>query len=172
MGQSNEKNLLRRLGTTVAPLMDSQLAGVIDDFVRSGAAVVVSKRAVSGDSLFTSRRTWALAFGLSAMKAVAIGAVAYLLLGWWWGIAVAVVSYVAFSLYTVALLRPGPFDRARRVKLMGIGEAGSYLLLVLALVPVLWPWLWVAFIILPVLWYVSMNRVLWSGSGSAWAPGV
>ncbi len=166
-----ESNLLRRLGTRIEPPLPA-MSGLNEDVVRGGGAVVVNKRAMLGDWLFPNRATWALAFGLSWAKAIALGAIAYLLLGWWWGIEVAVVSFVAFSVYTIALLRPGPFDRPRRVKVMGLGEAGSYLLLVLALVPVLWPWLWAVFIILPVLWYVSMNRMLWSGSGSAWAPGV
>ena len=171
LAQSNERNLLRRLGTTVGPLMGPQLAGLIEDAVRGGAVVVVSKRAAVGDFLFTGRRTWAFAFGLSWAKATALGVVGFLLLGWW-GVAVAVVSYAVFMLYTVVLLRPGPFDRPRRVRIMGLGEAGSYLLLVFALAPVLWPWLWVAFIVLPVLWFTMLNRTLWTGSGSAWAPGV
>lgn len=171
LAQSNEPNLLRRLGATVGPPMPA-LAGLIEDVVRGGGAVAVNKRALTGDWLLPSRAAWFLAFGLSYAKAAALGVVAYLVLGWWWGIAVAVAAYFVFGVYTVALLRPGPFARPKRMVVMGAGEAASYLLLVLALVPALWPWLWALFVVLPVAWFVTLNRVLWSGSGSAWAPGV
>ncbi|MGI0156268.1 MAG: hypothetical protein ACREDE_09105, partial [Thermoplasmata archaeon] len=140
--------------------------------VRGGAAVVVSKRAALERFLFPGGGTWALAIGLSAAKAAALGAVGWLVLGPGWGLPVGLVGWLAFFTYTLLLLRPGPFDRPRRLRIMGLGEAGSYLLLVFALVPVLWPWLWALFVVLPVVWFVSLNRVLWSGSGSAWAPGV
>ena len=123
------------------------------------------------DWLLTSRGAWVLAVGLSTAKAAAIGTVALLVGGpWWWASAVSFVAGLVFYTYTFALLRPGRWNRPRRVKLMGIGEASSYLLLVLAVAPLLLPWLWALFLVLPVLWFVGMNHALWVGSGSAWAP--
>jgi 4-hydroxybenzoate polyprenyltransferase len=144
LAQAGERNLLRRLGSRILP----------EEWFWPGILVVV------------------FGFILSFGKAITLGAVAWEVDGSWWYVAVFFVSWMSFTVYTSLLLRPGPFDRGHRVRVMGIGEAGSYLLLVLALAPALWPWLWVPFIVLPVLWFVTLNRALWSRTGSAWAPGV
>ena len=172
LGHGGERNLLQRLGSRVGPgplgAASPTLASLLAQAESGGAKVTGNTEPF----LLTGTGTWALALGLSTAKAAALGAVGWLALGLNWGVLAAIVSFLAFALYTVLLLQPGPFDRPRRVKIMGLGEAGSYLLLVFALVPALWPWLWVPFVVLPVLWFTVLNRVLWVGSGSAWAPGV
>ncbi|MFZ2058383.1 MAG: UbiA family prenyltransferase [Acidimicrobiales bacterium] len=171
LARPNEENLLRRLGSRVespVPAMDELLSVA----KRYGAIVNVGHRALTGDWLFTSSRAWVLANVLSAAKAVALGAVAWMLGGPSWGMVVGIAAWAIFSVYSFALLRSGPWNRPCRVKTMGIGEATSYLLLVFALASSLWPYLLVTFLVLPVVWFVSMNRALWVGSGSAWAPGV
>lgn len=168
LGQPGEKNLLRRLGSSVGP-------GVLGAASPTLAAVVQSGTVVTGDTtpfLLTSERTWVFGIGLTLAKSLTLASVSWLLAGPYWGLVVFTLSWVILLLYTRSLLMPGPFDRPRRLRLMGAGEAGSYLLLVLALVPALWPWLWILFVILPVLWFATLNRALWSRTGSAWAPGV
>ena len=165
----NERNLLRRLGSRVG-------AGPLGATSPAWSRVAEQNPGgVTGDTtpfLIPSTGTLALGFGLSAAKAAALGALAWDLAGALWGAVVGVASLCLFGLYTAVLLRPGPFNRGARLRAMGIGEAGSYLLLVVALGPALWPWLVGAFIIIPVLFFGAMNRRLWRRTGSAWAPGV
>jgi 4-hydroxybenzoate polyprenyltransferase len=178
LGQRNEGNLLRRLGSRVGP-------GLLGAASPTLATVVDSGASVTGDTepfLLVGRATWWFGLVLSALKALALAFVASLVSGavlWplWsfgtpWGTLIAFVSGFAFAAYSTVLLWPGPFDRGTRLRIMGIGEAGSYLLLVFALAPALWPWLLPAFVVLPVLWFAGMNRWLWARTGSAWAPGV
>ena len=80
LGQSNERNILRRLGTRIGALM-GPLDGILKDLERGGAKVTRGPRAASGDFLFPSASTWELAWALSALKAVALGVVGLLLLG-------------------------------------------------------------------------------------------
>lgn len=160
LGQPNERNLLRNLGTRVTPEISPLVSR---ESIRPEALL---------PSLVVSEQVWAFAFILSAAKAIAIGTVGWMVLGPEWGLIIGAVSGGFFVAYTVALLRPGPYDRPRLLRIMGGGEAASYVLLVLALAPTLWPWLLVAFIVAPVVWFISMNRLLWNTSGSAWAPGV
>ncbi|MBF6555518.1 MAG: UbiA family prenyltransferase [Acidimicrobiales bacterium] len=172
LAQANEGNILRRLGARIEPPVPV-LAGLLKAAREGGAVVTVTESGagLTADWLFPGVRASLFAYGLAGGKALALGVVAWAVAGPPWGIVVGWASYIVFSFYALHLLRPGPFDRPRRVRIMGLGEATSYLLLVLALVPALWPWLWVAFIVLPVLWFTVLNRALWS-TGSAWAPGV
>ena len=159
--RSNEKNLLRRMGSRVGP---GVLGAASPTLARIHDAAVVSGAKITGDDrpfLLTSGRSWGLGLGLSAAKAVAIGAVGYLLLGGTWGEIAFFVAFAVFYLYTVTLLRSGPFDRRRRVKIMGAGEATSYLVLVFALAPALWPWLLAAFLVLPVLRFTGIKICIW-----------
>ena len=173
LAQANEKNLLRRLGMAVvspfAPLFQ-----IADSVQTHGDTVAMGDRTPPRHFLTLGWPPYGglLAIALSMAKAAALGVVAWLVAGPLWGFVVWSVTLVAFIFYTWALLRPGSFDRPKRVRTMGIGEASSYLFLVLAVMPLLLPWLWVLFIVLPVAWFVGLNRMLWSGSGSAWAPGV
>jgi len=168
LGQMNESNLLRRLGSRVGPGLlgaaSPSLAGVV-----AGGATVIGNRA---PFLLTGRGTWWLAHFLTIAKVGTLTAIAYLVGGEVWARVVFFGSFVSLGIYEVVLLSPGPFDRPRRLKVMGLGEAGSYLLLVLALAPSLWMWLLPAFLLLPVAWFAILNRVLWSRTGSVWAPGV
>lgn len=145
LGQANERNLLRRIGTRVE-----------------------SGRLTGGWPPYG----FLLATALSLAKAVALGVVAYAVAGLGWGIVVYAASWIGFMAYTLLLLYPDAFDRPRRLRIMGLGEAASYLFLVTALLPALAPWLWVPFVVLPVLWFGALNRALWARTGSAWAPGV
>jgi hypothetical protein len=158
LAQPGERNLLRRLGSRVEPGMGGSAADP------RGIAIE--------PHLDVGPGTWVLATVLTGAKWIALGILLVLLWpGFWWYPAF-VVAGVALYVYGRALLRPGPFRRPRRVAVMGAGEAASYLLLVLAVAPAIWPWLVWAFAALPVVWFAGMNRLLWPGSGSALAPGV
>jgi len=173
LGQPNESNLLRRLGSSVGPGLLGAASQMITQIVKGRGAAV---RGNTDPFLLTGKGAWYLALALSTAKAAALGAVAWLagsaFLGTNWGFQIGLFTWGAFFVYSVALLIPGPFERGTRLRIMGIGEAASYLLLVVALTPLLWPWLSAAFLLLPVVWFASMNRLLWSRTGSAWAPGV
>lgn len=90
---------------------------------------------------------------------------------WLWTIVIGAVATVSQVAYNERLIRPGPYDHAKNMRVLGLGEAACYLLMILALMPALWPLLWVAWVTLPVVWFVTNNRLLWS-TGSGWAPGV
>jgi 4-hydroxybenzoate polyprenyltransferase len=143
LAQANEKNLLRRLGMRV-----------------------------EGDWLVSDPDAILFATGLTFAKVGALMAVGMAAGGLVWTWVTLLVSLPVLWVYQVILMHSGPFDRPKRLRIMGAGEALSYVVLVLALGPLLWPWLWVLFIVLPVGWFVGLNRVLWPSSGSVFAPGV
>ena len=152
LGQANEKNLLRRLGARIARREAPR--GTAEEL-----------------ELDAGPRVWTLSMGLTGLKLATLIVIAFLAV-WWWGVFTAGVAGVALTVYTAALLAKRTWDRPKLMRLMGLGEAGSYLLLVLALVPRLGVELAVGFLVLPVVWYTGMNRALWVGTGSSWAPGV
>lgn len=142
LGQLNEPNLLRRLGTRL-----------------------------ESDLLVVSPAGWAYSYALAALKAAALAIIAELSFGWSWAIVVLVLSAIGFGWTTWRTLRPGPFRRAQRMRELGLSESVGYVFLVLALLPSLGPLLALVLILAPVAWYTGCNRWLWA-SGSVFAPGV
>jgi 4-hydroxybenzoate polyprenyltransferase len=76
------------------------------------------------------------------------------------------------ALFTVLLLvvfarlsKPGEFPRQRKLALMGASEAIAYFIEVASLAGLLaalfGPWSVAAFLLLPLVWFVAMNRLLW-----------
>ncbi len=145
ISQAHEDNLLRRLGADVEP-------GTLWFLV--------------------SRKVQVLAAILTLGKAIVVAAIAYAAGGVLWTVLIAIPTLGIFGLYDRKLLCSGPYDRPRRMKTMGLGEAVSYLLSVVALAPVLGIAGTAAIIVLPVLWFLGVNRWLWPSTGSSWAPGV
>ncbi len=145
IGQAHEDNLLRRLGANVEPETLWLLMGPKAQVL---AAI--------------------LALGKTLVVAAIASAQGVVL----WAVLITLPTLVILSLYGKILLHSGPYDRPRRMKTMGLGEAASYLLAVIALAPVLGVAGTAALTVLPVLWFVGVNRWLWPSTGSSWAPGV
>jgi hypothetical protein len=150
LGQLGERNLLRKLG----------------------AAIIPKPTWGGGPYFHAPRPVWALSWVLTTGKALALGIVGDLAFGPFWGVGAFTLGFAVLTLYQYRLLHSGGWDRSSKLHVMGMGEATSYLLLVVAVGPVLGIAVGAAFAILPVLWYVAMNRALWMGTASSWAPGV
>jgi len=145
IGQTHEENLLRRLGANVDP----------ETFWFS-----------------MGRGARVLAAVLALGKALAIAGVAYAVGGVVWAVLSVFPTLGILGLYERKLLSPGPYDRPRRLKTMGLGEAVSHLLAVVALAPILGVAGTALLTVLPVLWFLGVNQWLWPSTGSSWAPGV
>lgn len=176
IAQSNERNLLRRLGSRVGPGLlgtaSEAFGAAVEAATRGGAVVVVKREDLTEPFLLTSGGAWALAWSLTAFKIAALAWIGWVVGGPPWMGVGAAAGILLFTGYTFALLLPGPFDRPRRMRLMGLGEAASVLVVVVPLAPILGWWLWAPFLVLPFLWFAGMNRILWARTGSALAPGV
>lgn len=143
---TSEVNILRQLGCSVSP------NGVMS----------------------TSTGGHLLSDGLSVLKALAITAVAYTISPSW-AVLAFVLAGATFAFYSRVAMEPGPYNHARRLKVIGVGEVWSYIVFVITLFPLFlswWPWAAGFFLVLPPTYYFAMNRILWTGSGSGWAPGV
>ncbi len=145
IGQAHEDNLLRRLGADVDP----------------------------GTLWFSlSRKARIVAAVLASGKILAVAALAYAVGGTFWAGLITLPTLGVLVVYDRQILQPGAYDRPRRLRTMGLGEAVSYLLAVLALAPILGVAGTAIFTVLPVVWFLSVNRWLWPSTGSSWAPGV
>ncbi|MGC9084228.1 MAG: UbiA family prenyltransferase [Anaerolineae bacterium] len=125
-------------------------------------------------TMHTSRGGYALALSVSAAKAVAFALVAATISPIW-GIAMGAMGAITFTYFALAMMRPGPFDHARRLKIIGLCEVWSYVALVIALFPLMLSWAPIAvalYLVAPVAYYYAMNRIMWPETGSGWAPGV
>jgi 4-hydroxybenzoate polyprenyltransferase len=141
----SEKNLLRQLGMETS---------------------------ADGTELRSSHAAFAFTGALTWVKIGVLGVIAWQFGSWRWFVPVVIVSMLFLRSMNDLAFLPGRWDRTRFLRLAGICEAGGYLLLVLAVAPRLGAPLVVVFVALPVLWFVGLNRLLWSRTGSAWAPGV
>lgn len=132
MKQTDEVNLLRAMGSKL-----------------EGENLKLSLQAVA----YAEALAWIKAFILLAMIVVA-GTATWAYLG-------ALAVSMGFIWLSVKLVSPGPFEHDRRVKQMAIVEVLSYFSLVFALEGVI-GWMGVAaLIVLPMLWFVALNRVMW-----------
>jgi 4-hydroxybenzoate polyprenyltransferase len=172
LGQKNEKNLLRRLGMRVVgtPLETvPAITDVVAAIEREGGTVRPKR---PGQFLAGSADATVFYSTLTTAKVAVLLSIAYYVWPGDWELLVGAATFVVLIVYQIVLTRPGAFDRPGRVRTMGLGEAASYLLLVFVLAPLFGWWLVAGFVVLPVVWFVSMNRALWEGSGSVFAPGV
>lgn len=93
---------------------------------------------------------------------------------WWWWVTV-LLAVLVFGGYEAKLFRSGPYNRPKGMRLLGLGEAASYLLLPIALFWSMPIWFFLYLIIAPVVWFVGFNRSLYVQKGtskSSFAPGV
>lgn len=92
-------------------------------------------------------------------------------------------NLVMFAIYSIAILLiyiyatkhyvfTHIWNRNKELKSMGMLEAFTYVLLVLALFPVLGIIATLLLIFIPMLWFIGLNMWLWSDTGSGFAPGV
>jgi hypothetical protein len=111
---------------------------------------------------------------ISILKSVALAAVAYLIQPAWMPI-ILVLALATFLYYSHTAMKEGAYNHAWRLKVIGMGEVWGYIIFVITLFPLMiyWaPYAFIYFFILPVVYYYIMNRIMWPGSGSGWAPGV
>jgi 4-hydroxybenzoate polyprenyltransferase len=155
------------------------VAGDIKDLTTRSNEVNVMRMLgvrLSGDELTVTRAAtaWAVALNMIA-AALLTGIAAASRAPWFWVAAIAVLAAGSLAHYALTLMRPGPFRREWRLKVWGAGQAWSYVLLILAVIPLMWSWLpgaVVLFLVVPVIYFYAMNRIMWPRSGSGWAPGV
>lgn len=92
--------------------------------------------------------------------------IAVLLLGGFWpSVALsAALSLLGIGIVSVTAteLRAGRFDRPRRVRLMAVNEILAYWFLVVAMAPLLGVLGTLAFVVLPLAWFVAWNKLLWN----------
>jgi 4-hydroxybenzoate polyprenyltransferase len=177
VGQMEEKNLLRDLGARLTP--GGPMNYITPLLLTNDTTASARGRAFSGDWFYPGLAAFVLAGVLTLAKILTLEWVASVVVVSWswpggflWILMSGIVGTLVLAVgYLLPVLAPGPFDRGRRVRTMGLGEAAGYLLLVLVVSPLLLPWLWLPFVVVPVLWYAGFNRAIWS-TGSAWAPGV
>lgn len=140
LGQVNERNLLRRMGSYV-----------------------------DADGIYHfSRKNHVFMWSLTAVKGAILVALAVIVEGT--GFAGVFVSWLIF----VVLLSYGLFfmrvrTRQAALRIMGAGEALSYVILVPAIINVAqWPYI-LLFTLLPMMWFALLNKVTW---GTVIAPQV
>jgi len=131
---------------------------------------------LSGDELVVPRAATVWAIMLSMISASLLIGMAFASHApWFWIATIAVLSVGSFTYYALTLMKPGPFRHEWRLKVMGAGQAWSYVLLILTVIHLMWGWLPIAvvlFLVVPVVYFYAMNRILWPRSGSGWAPSV
>jgi hypothetical protein len=133
LGQQNERNILRQLRCYV----DSD-----GNYHMSGAGKVFG-------AIFTVIKAVLLLL-IAAYVYRQIAAVA----------AIGVPAVIVLSLYLAMLLRAR--ERGKGLTVMGAGEALSYIILVPAIISVAqWPYV-LLFILLPMIWFVALNRLTWN----------
>lgn len=164
VGQQNEHNLLRGLGTRVK---DGRLI-VSADVIGLSLILVLSK-------LWTFLEV----YGTVVLHQPFPWYIVPHLLSWswslWWPTLMAVVILLFLLAYDAKLLKPGKFDRPQRMKVMGLGEAFSYVLLPVMLFWILPVWFFLYLVLGPVVFFAGLNRVLYVKKGtskSSFAPGV
>jgi hypothetical protein len=128
---------------------------------------------VDGGRMVTSTDVGLLVVFLVALKVWTISLFVHMFTPWWW--VTIVFAVLIFGVYEAKLFRSGPFDRPRGMKILGLGEATSYLMMPIALFWSLPVWFFLYLVLAPVLWFVLFNRTLYVVKGtskSSFAPGV
>lgn len=152
------------------------IGGEVKEIAQRGESNILRRLGVElGESgeLLSSPVSTALSLGLTTGKVFTLGYIAVIVLPYdpVWVFVIGLAALLVLFTYDIALTGTYVRTRSKRVAVMGAGEAASYLLLVVAVLPILGWWV-LAWVFLPVLWFVVMNARLWPKSGSVFAPGV
>jgi len=149
--------------TSVLMLFQISVSGYIKE-IAVGSEVNLLRRwgsRLDGDHLKLSLQADVYALVLTALKGLLIAFIAVTAGTAAWAFIGALVATVGFFYFSGFLISEGPFYRPRRVRQMSLAEVLSYFALVFAVEGVV-GWLGVAaLIVLPMAWFMGMNKVMW-----------
>ncbi|MEM3290261.1 MAG: UbiA family prenyltransferase [Candidatus Micrarchaeaceae archaeon] len=147
--QSKENNILRRLGLKISFINDKKY------YIPSKLVIIF----VVG--LFFIR--WYSLFVISLFTMFS-----YLIIFLIFNVATLIIYSYSLRHYSSIHI----WNRNKELRNMGLLEAFTYVLLVIALSPVLGILATLLLIFIPMLWFIFMNKFLWPETGSSFAPGV
>lgn len=149
--------------TAFLMLYQISVSGYLKDFKQTDEVNLLRAMGsrLEGDDLKLSLQAKAYAYTLTSIKFLLSGAIAVGLRTVTWAFLGAGSMAVAFLLMSSKLTESGPFKHDKRVKQMALVEVLSYFALVFAVEGAI-GWMGVAaLVLLPMLWFVVMNRIIW-----------
>jgi len=117
---------------------------------------------LNGGELKLSLQAELYAYTLTVVKSLIIAAITVIVQTSTWAFVAAGLMVAAFLVMSGDLVRNGPYEHDKRVKQMSLVEVLSYFALVFAVEGVL-GWQGVtALILLPMVWFMAMNKIMWN----------